>query len=209
VYHTTGFSKDEITELCALVHATGINSGGDGYPPILSLFKSVVVALTYLRRNHVQQELAEYYGVSQSTISRAITAITPELARVMRPFTPIAEDLSCEEQLIVDGTLVSCWSWAGHPKLYSGKHVAPRRRPVVSPTQSGGIGGISLGLMPNLAPKGQGDNSMAENQCSCPGVWSEALGDPRDTVKAELLNTSISSGGSPAPSNSFTSHLYV
>jgi transposase len=122
VYHTTGFSKDEITELCALVHATGISSGGDGYPPILSLFKSVVVTLTYLRRNHVQQELAEYYGVSQSTISRAITAITPELSRVMRPFTPIAEDLSGEEQLIVDGTLVSCWSWEDHPELYSGKH---------------------------------------------------------------------------------------
>ena len=94
MYHTTGFSKDEITELCALVHAAGMSSGSDGYPPILSLFKSVVVTLTYLRRNHVQQELAEYYGVSQSTISRAITAITPELARVMRRFTPIAEDLS-------------------------------------------------------------------------------------------------------------------
>jgi integrase len=35
VYHTTGFNKDEITELCALVHATGISSGGDGYPPAL------------------------------------------------------------------------------------------------------------------------------------------------------------------------------
>ena len=122
MYHTTGFSKDEITELCALVHATGMSSGGDGYPPILSLFKSVVVRLTYLRRNHVQQELAEYYGVSQSTISRAITAITPELARVLRPFTPIAEELSSDEQLIVDGTLVSCWSWDDHPELYSGKH---------------------------------------------------------------------------------------
>jgi len=53
--------------------------------------------------------------------------------------------------------------------------------------------------MPNLAPKGQGNNSMAENQCSCPGVGNEALGDPRDTVKAELLDTLISSGESPAP----------
>jgi hypothetical protein len=87
VYHTTGFSKDEITELCALVHASGMSSGGDGYPPILSLFKSVVVTLTYLRRHHVQQELAEFYGVSQSTISRAITAIMPGLARVMRPLS--------------------------------------------------------------------------------------------------------------------------
>jgi DDE superfamily endonuclease len=122
MYHTTGFSKDEITELCALVHATGMSSSGDSHPPILSLFKSVVVTLTYLRRNHVQQELAEYYEVSQSTISRAITAITPELARVMRPFTPTAEDLPSDAQLIVDGTLVSCWSWDDHRQLYSGKH---------------------------------------------------------------------------------------
>jgi hypothetical protein len=122
MYHTTGFSKDEITELCTLVHATGMSSGGDDYPPVLGLFKSVVVTLTYLRRNHVQQELAEYDGVSQSTISRAITAITPELARVTRSFTPTAEELPRDEQLIVDGTLVSCWSGEDHPELYSGKH---------------------------------------------------------------------------------------
>jgi DDE superfamily endonuclease len=127
MYHTTGFSKDEITELCALVHATGVSSGGDDYPPVLGLFKSVVVTLASLRRNHVQQELAEYYGVSQSTISRAITAITPELAWVTRSFTPTAEELPSDEQpsdeqLIVAGTLVSCWSWDDRPELYSGKH---------------------------------------------------------------------------------------
>jgi hypothetical protein len=96
----------------------------DGSPrvPYYRLPQSVVVTLTYLRRNHVQQELAEYYGVSQSTISRAITAITPQLARVMRPFTPTAEELPSEEQLIVDGTLVSCWSWKDHSELYSGKY---------------------------------------------------------------------------------------
>jgi hypothetical protein len=100
---------------------------------------------------------------------------------------------------VIDGSLHPCWSWKDKKDLWSGKHIAPRRRPVVYPTQSGGIGGIFLGLMPNLAPKGQGNNSMAENQCSCPGVWSEALADPRDTVKAELLDTLISSGESPAP----------
>lgn len=122
MYHTTGFSKDEIAELCSLVHATSTSSDGDDYPPVLGLFKSVAVTLTYLRRNHVQQELAEYYEVSQSTISRAITAITPALARVTRQFTPTAEELPSDEQLIVDGTLVSCWSWDNHPELYSGKH---------------------------------------------------------------------------------------
>ena len=43
-----------------------------------------------------------------------------------------------------------------------------------------------LGLMPYLAPKGQGNSSMAANQWSCPGVWSDALGDPRDMAKARL-----------------------
>ena len=137
--------------------------------------------------------------MSQSTVSRAITALTPLLGTTLAPYVPVAEDLSSQAHYVVDGTLLPCWSWAAYPTLYSGKHVAPRRRPVVYPTQSGGIGGIFLGLMPNLAPKGQGDNSMAENQCSCPSVWNEALGDPRDTVKAELLDTLISSGESPAP----------
>jgi hypothetical protein len=30
--------------------------------------------------------------------------------------------LSPDEQYIVDGTLVPCWSWADRPELYSGKH---------------------------------------------------------------------------------------
>ena len=39
----------------------------ESWPPILGLFKSVVIALTYLRRNRVQCELAETYGVSQTS----------------------------------------------------------------------------------------------------------------------------------------------
>ncbi|MFZ2115174.1 MAG: transposase family protein [Pseudonocardiaceae bacterium] len=185
--------------MCALVNAGSEDAGGVSWPPILGLFDAIVVTLTYLRRNRVQAELAEAFGVSQSTISRAVTALTPVLGRMLIDYVPVAEDLDVHTQLIVDGTLLPCWSWHGQRQLYSGKHTAPRRRPVVYPTQSGGIGGIFLGLMPNLAPKGQGNNSMAENQCSCPGVGNEALGDPRDTVKAELLDTLISSGESPAP----------
>ncbi|MGH3875000.1 MAG: hypothetical protein ACRDSR_26465 [Pseudonocardiaceae bacterium] len=60
--------------------------------------------------------------MSQSTISRAITSITPRFARVTRSFTPTADELPSDEQLIVDGTLAGCWSWDDHPELYSGKH---------------------------------------------------------------------------------------
>jgi hypothetical protein len=56
---------------------------GQVWPPILGLYKSVVVALTYMRRNRVQAELAETYDVSQSTISRAISGITPLLGKAV------------------------------------------------------------------------------------------------------------------------------
>src|SRR6476661_4248715 len=148
MYYTTGFSRCEIEDLCALVaeieSSIPVENRRD-WPPILGLGNSVVVTLTYLRRNRVQWELAETYGVSQSTISRAISAVTPLLARALARFVSVAEELVPGRQYIVDGTLLSCWSWATHPRLYSGKHTAPRKRPAVYPTQSGGIGGIIPG----------------------------------------------------------------
>ncbi len=82
----------------------------------------MVVTLAYTRRNRVQEELAETCGVSQPTISRAITTVTPLIERVLRPFVPTADELDPAEQYVVDGTLLPCWSWAGHRELYSGKH---------------------------------------------------------------------------------------
>lgn len=76
---TTGFTRDRIVEMCALVDARSEDAGGALWPPILGLFDAVVVTLTYLRRNRVQAELAEAFGVSQSTISQAVTALTSVL----------------------------------------------------------------------------------------------------------------------------------
>ena len=144
VYYTTGFSHCEIQDLCVLIEEIQSSipeADRRDWPPILALGNSVVITLTYLRRNRVQWELAETYGVSQATVSRAITSITPLLARALARYVPTAEELRPDRQYIVDGTLLPCWSWTSEPGLYSGKHTAPRRRPVVYPTQSGGIGG--------------------------------------------------------------------
>ena len=125
MYYTTGFSRCEIEDLCALIlefQSSAPPAERRNWPPILGLGNSLVVTLTYLRRNRVQWELAETYGVSQSTISRAITVITPLLARALARFVPIAEDLVAGRQYLVDGTLLPCWSWAAHRGLYSGKH---------------------------------------------------------------------------------------
>ena len=42
--------------------------------------------------------------------------------RMLRPYVPTADDLDDRAQYVVDGTLLPCWSWAGHQELYSGMH---------------------------------------------------------------------------------------
>jgi hypothetical protein len=121
MYHTTGLDKAEILDLCEMIHQESV-SEEQTWPPILGLYKSVVVTLTYLRRNRVQAEIAEAFEVSQSTISRAITALTGLVERALRRYVPTADELDDSTQYVVDGTLLPCWSWAAHPQLYSGKH---------------------------------------------------------------------------------------
>lgn len=142
MYHTTGLTRERILALCALIHNATLGQSRD-WPPILGLVDSVVVALTYLRRNRVQVELAETYGVSQSTISRAITAVTPLLGVVLEPYVPTADELDDQTQYVIDGTLLSCWSWASHPKLYSGKHKTTGLNIQVACTLSGCLVWIS------------------------------------------------------------------
>jgi hypothetical protein len=123
MYHTTGFSKAEIVDICSRMEAMFPSEQRmTGRKPALGLFKSIVVTLAYLRRNRVQQELAEYFDTSQSTISRAITTFVPILAAVLHSWTPTVDDLDPNTQYIIDGTPLPCWSWHNRAELYSGKH---------------------------------------------------------------------------------------
>ena len=146
MYHTTGFTRDEIVDLCAHVHAVNEASAKPEkvtWPPILGLFMSVIVTLTYLRRNRTQAEIGESYEVSQSTISRAVTALTPLLGTALSSYVPVAENLNPQTQYIVDGTLLPCWSWAAHPQLYSGKHKTTGMNVQVACTLTGDLAWIS------------------------------------------------------------------
>ena len=107
MYHTTGLDKAEILGLCEMIHEEAI-ADDRTWPPILGLYKSVVVTLTYLRRNRVQAEIAEAFEVSQSTISRAITAMTDLVERALRRYVPTADELDDRKQYVVDGTLLPC-----------------------------------------------------------------------------------------------------
>ncbi|MGI8311757.1 transposase family protein [Saccharopolyspora hattusasensis] len=103
----------------------------------------MVVALTYMRRNRVQAEIAETYGVSQPSISRAVTTVTPLINQVLARFVPTADELDDRQQYIVDGTLLPCWSWSSHPELYSGKHKTTGMNVQIACTVDGNLRWIS------------------------------------------------------------------
>ena len=54
MYHTTGFTKAEITELCARIETRELSPRMRRWPPILGLRNALTVTLTYMRRNRVQ-----------------------------------------------------------------------------------------------------------------------------------------------------------
>ena len=143
MYNTTGFTKAEITELCARIEARKLAPEMRRWPPILGLRSALTVTLTYLRRNRVQAEIAEGYGVSQPTISRAISAITPLLVNMLFEYVPTADELGHGTCYIVDGTLLPCWSWRAHPELYSGKHKTTGMNVQVACTIDGRLSWIS------------------------------------------------------------------
>ncbi|RRD51308.1 transposase family protein, partial [Arachnia propionica] len=73
-------------------------------------------------RNHVQAELAESHGVSQSTISRAIATVTTLLANTLEEDIPTLADIPTNTALLIDGTIPPSHDWADQPSLYSVKH---------------------------------------------------------------------------------------
>ena len=91
-------------------------------PCVLGLRRALVAVCKYLRTNRTQADIAEEFGVSQPSISRAVTLLTPALAEVLADLVPTLEDVPTDTALLVDGTLMPCWSWRTHPELYSGKH---------------------------------------------------------------------------------------
>jgi hypothetical protein len=122
MHHITGFAHDEIVDICVRITAIELGPEDPRWPSTFGLFNSAVATLAYKRGNLAQAAIGEWMRVSQSTIHRAIKAITPLIQRALGESIPKADDLDPEEQFILDGTLLPCWSWKGRQDLYSGKH---------------------------------------------------------------------------------------
>lgn len=117
-------SMEQTRELAALVreHCQGrLPAAGSRR---VGLFWSVRITLLWLRTNLTQEMLTLMLPrqVSQPTVCRIITAYTELIAHATQGAVPTADDLDPATQLLIDGTLLPCWSWRTEPGLWSGKH---------------------------------------------------------------------------------------
>ena len=115
---TTGLTDDEFDELLAWLREEGV----EGYPPILGLSGSLQATLMYLRQNIVQAVIGEFPGVSQTTVSRVIKALTVAISRTPAVLLLTAEEVPRDCDYVVDGTLFPCPDWRRRRDLWSVKH---------------------------------------------------------------------------------------
>ena len=96
-----------------------------GRPKELTLREAIIVASGYTRQNIIEDVWAEIFDISQPSVSRIITEITPLIEKATAEFRPSAEEAKVTargQTVLVDGFLAPCWSWRGVPGLWSGKH---------------------------------------------------------------------------------------
>ena len=119
---TTSLDRNQILDLCELIHTSQSGNLPAAGSRVLGLFRCIQVTLLMLRHNLTQELLADIHMVSQATISRVVAVYTPLIAELLQAWIPEVEDLDPDRQYIIDGTLAPCWSWSKRPELYSGKH---------------------------------------------------------------------------------------
>jgi hypothetical protein len=117
----TGLSDGQLTELTARVHDRIGALTSTGRPYALGLFKSVVLVVALLRRNLVQEVAGEFFGVSQSTVSRRWDLLRPVIGEVLADFVPDPASVIGKGTVLVDGTICPTWDWSSAPDLFSGK----------------------------------------------------------------------------------------
>jgi hypothetical protein len=98
---------------------------GRGRRPVLGLYRRVVLTLVALRSNLSQTMLADWFGVSQATVSRIYRRMLPLIEQVTCLHRPPLPDVLQGRVVLVDGTLVPVGNRrhdrATHEANYSGK----------------------------------------------------------------------------------------
>ena len=113
----------EVLDLCAGIHTHTKGQLPTAGSRTLGLFASIRLILLTLRHNLTQKPcLRSCLRCLTPRSAGVVNAYTPLIAEVLQVQVSTVEDLDPTQQLIIDGTLLPCWSWRQHPELYSGKH---------------------------------------------------------------------------------------
>ena len=102
---TTSLERDQILDLCELIHTSRSGNLPPAGSRVLGLFRCIQITVLILRHNLTQELLADIHTVSQATISRVVAVYTPLIAELLQAWIPEVEDLDPDRQYIIDGTL--------------------------------------------------------------------------------------------------------
>ena len=108
---TTSLDRDQILNLCELIHTSRSGNLPVAGSRVLGLFRCIQVTLLTLRHNLTQELLADIHTVSQSTISRVITVYTPLIAEALQARVPGVEG---PRPRSVSTSSTVLWRPAGH-----------------------------------------------------------------------------------------------
>jgi len=140
---TTGFAADQIEELAARIWQIAQCRQEQVWPPIVGLYRAVLITLVYVRQNLNQAATGDLFGISQPTVSRVYRAILPLIGQALCLHVPDLAEAIRGRLVLVDGTDVPTGNRAGHEGNFSGKrHRAGLNIQVAADTR-GGLLGVS------------------------------------------------------------------
>lgn len=120
----TGLAREQLGEVTARVTkhlGTDEITRPGGRPCALGLYDSIVLVIHLIRRNPVQAVAAEFFGVSQATVSRRWDLLRPIIATVLVDLAPHPRQIIRGGTALVDGTVCPTWDWKKPGGLFSKK----------------------------------------------------------------------------------------
>lgn len=162
---TTGIAADQIDELVARIWQISHTHETQAWPPVVGLYRAVVLTLVYVRQNLNQAAVGDLFGVSQSTVSRVYRGILPLIGQALCLHVPTLAEAIRGRLVLVDGTDIPTGNRAGHEDNYSGK----RRRSGLNIQVAADTDGDLLGISAPLP------GSMHDRKAFTESDWEELL----------------------------------
>lgn len=143
---TTGLAVDQIEELVVRIWQIVQCRDEQLWPPVVGLYRAVMLTLVYVRQNLNQAAVGDLFGVSQATVSRVYRGILPLIGEALCLHVPDITEAVRGRLVLVDGTDVPTGNRAGHEDNYSGKRHRAGLNIQLAADTNGDLLGISAPL---------------------------------------------------------------